>query len=204
LRIPEDTMSSAMSAESNEGVGSESAHTESSPRPHLFSFSTESPPATASALTPSGLEALPGEGTRSPGHPIMDILLTNKYHYAVATTSEDGPLGLYHPLDYLIAKHPKVVSIVSNVLIIAGGVVLLPGFSTWASGTILAHPAVTVAGAIAIGVGKWLRSALNAQAAAANRAAQSRPRGQWIVRDVNVRRRGRTERDRLLSVEFLV
>jgi hypothetical protein len=132
----------------------------------------------------------------------MDILLTNKYHYAVATTSEDGPLGLYHPLDYLIAKHPKVMSIVSNVLIIAGGVVLLPGFPTWASGTILAHPAVTVSGAIAVGVGKWLRSALNS--AAANRAAHSRQRGQGIVWDVNVRRRGRTERDRPLSVEFLV
>jgi hypothetical protein len=129
----------------------------------------------------------------------MDILLTNKCHYA---RLEAGPLGMYHPLDYLIAKHPKVVSAVSNVLITVGGIVLLPGVSTWASGTIFAHPAVTVSGAIAVVVGKWLRSALNS--AAAKRAAQARPRGQGINEDGNGRRRGRTERDRLLSVEFVV
>jgi hypothetical protein len=127
-----------------------------------------------------------------------------KYHYAVvAPTSDGGQLGPYHLLDYLIAKHPKVVSIVSNVLITAGAIVLLPGFSTWVSGTIFAHPAVTVVGAIAVGIGKWLKSsALNS--AAAKRAAQTRPRGQGIVWDVNGRRRGRTERDPLLFVEFLV
>ena len=132
----------------------------------------------------------------------MGILLTNKYHYAVATTSEDGPLGLYHPLDYLIAKHPKVVSTVSNVLIAVGGIVLLPGVSAWANGTIFAHPAVTVAGAIAVVVGKWLRSALNS--AAAKRAAQARLRGQGIIEDGNGRRQGRMERGRLLFVEFVV
>ena len=202
LLIPKVTMSSAMSSESSDGVGSESASAENSPRPHRFSFSPASAPATASALTPSSLEALNGEGAHCPGHPIMDILLTNKYHYAAATTSEDGTLGLYHPLDFLIAKHPKVMSAVSNVLIAVGGIVLLPGVSAWANGTIFAHPAVTVAGAIAVVVGKWLRSAL--KSAAAKRAAQARLRGQGVIDDVNGRRRGRTERDRLLSVEFVV
>jgi len=165
-----------MSAESSEGVGSESASAESSPRLHRFSFSTGSAPATANAVTPSGLEALPGE--------------------------EDGPLGVHHPLDYLIAKHPKVVSTVSNVLIIVGGIVLLPGVSVWANGTIFGHPAVTVAGAIGVVVGKWLRSAL--KSAAAKRAVQARLRGQGVIDDVNGQRRGRTERGRLLSIEFVV
>ncbi len=48
---------------------------------------------------------------------------------------------------------------------------LLPGVSACAAGTIFAHPAVTVAGAIAVVVGKWLRVTL--QSAAANGAAQA-------------------------------
>jgi hypothetical protein len=70
-------------------------------------------------------------------------------------------------LDYLITKHPKAVSTVSTVLIVVGGIVLFPGISAWANGTVLAHPAVTIAGAIAVAVGKWLRAALNSAAAKA-------------------------------------
>ena len=81
--------------------------------------------------------------------------------------SDDAPLGFRNGLDYLITKHPKAVSTVSTVLIAVGGMVLFPGISAWASGTALAHPAVTVAGAIAVAVGKWLRAALNSAAAKA-------------------------------------
>ena len=61
-------------------------------------------------------------------------------------------------LHCLITKHPKVMSSISTVLIIVGGIVLLPGFSACVNGTILAHPAVKIAGGAAVAVGKWLRS----------------------------------------------
>jgi len=98
-----------------------------------------------------------------------------KCHHAV-TTVEDAPLGLQNAFDNFIIKHRKVVSTVSTVLITVGGVVLLPGLSACVSGTILAHPGVTVAGGIAIVVGKWLRSALDS--ATARTAARAQASGQ--------------------------
>ena len=102
-------------------------------------------------------------------------------------------------MDYLIAKHPKLVSIVSDLLVIVGSIVFLPGFSALVSGMVLAHPAVTFSGAIAVVVGKWLRSKLDSTAAGA--AAQARSRNQEAIEDVDGGRRERTERDPLLSVE---
>jgi len=99
-----------------------------------------------------------------------------KCHHAVTTTAEDAPLGLQNALDNFIIKHRKVVSTVSTVLITVGGVVLLPGLSACVSGTILAHPGVTVAGGIAVVVGKWLRSALDS--ATARTAARAQASGQ--------------------------
>jgi hypothetical protein len=68
-------------------------------------------------------------------------------------------------LDNLITKHPKVMSTVSTILITMGSIVLFPGFTACASGTILAHPAVSVAGAVAVAIGKWFRTALNSATA---------------------------------------
>ncbi|KAH9964414.1 hypothetical protein BJV74DRAFT_726392, partial [Russula compacta] len=67
------------------------------------------------------------------------------------------PLKARKWLNYFIAKHPKAMYRVSAVLIAVGGIMLLPGFSECAGGTILAHPAMKVAGAITVAVGKWLR-----------------------------------------------
>ncbi len=202
LLIPRESRSSAMSSENREDVESEPTSAESFPRPYSFSFSPASVPATVSTPSPSVLEAAPSEGAYSPGDPIMIMLLTCNNYHAVTTTVEEAPLGLHHLVDYLIAKHPKVMSTVSNLLIFVGGSVLLPGVTAWVSGTIIAHPAVTVAGGVAVAVGKWLRSALNS--AAAKRAAQARLRGQGIIEDGNGRRQGRMERGRLLFVEFVV
>jgi len=88
---------------------------------------------------------------------------------------EDAPLGLQNAFDNFIIKHRKVVSTVSTVLITVGSIVLFPGVSACASGTILAHPAVTVAGAIAVTVGNWLRNELNS--ATARAAARAEPGG---------------------------
>ena len=88
----------------------------------------------------------------------------------------DAPFGRRSVLEYLIAKHPKVMANVSTVLITVGSIVLLPGMTACAAGTIFAHPAVTVAGAIAVVVGKWLRAAV--QSATANGVAQAKQSGQ--------------------------
>ncbi len=90
-----------------------------------------------------------------------------------------APLGPRSALGYLIAKHPKAMSNVSTVLITVGSIALLPGVATMAVGTIFAHPAVTVAGAIAVAVGKWLKAAV--QSATANGVAQAQPSNQAVV-----------------------
>ena len=86
----------------------------------------------------------------------------------------------------MIAKHPKVLSTVSTVLTTVGGIIGLPGFSEWAQGTILARPAVRVAGGIAFAVGRRLRHALNSAAAATLAAAQAQAQasGQVTIEDV--------------------
>jgi hypothetical protein len=115
-----ESMSSAMSSENREDVESEPASAESFPRPYHFSFSPASIPAAVSTPSPSVLKAAPGEGAYCTGDPITIILPTCNNYHAVTTTAQDAPLGLHHPADYLIAKHPKVVSTVSNVLIAVG------------------------------------------------------------------------------------
>ena len=91
----------------------------------------------------------------------------------------DAPLGPCNALGYLIAKYPKTMSNISTVLITVGSIALLPGVTAMAAGTIFAHPAMTVAGAIAVAVGKWLKAAV--QSATANGVAQVQPSNQAIV-----------------------
>jgi hypothetical protein len=73
----------------------------------------------------------------------------------------DTPLAVHNALGCVVTKHPKVVSTVSIVLITVGSIVLFPGVTACAAGTILAHPAVTVAGGVSVVVGKLLRSAVH-------------------------------------------
>ena len=108
-------------------------------------------------------------------------------------------------VDCLITRNSKVLSPVSTGLIIVGGIILFPGVSACASGTILAHPAVTIAGGIAVVVGRWLRRALNSTTALA--AAQAHAGGQVTIEGVGGHRRerrGGTEPDGLLSAVFVV
>ena len=114
----------------------------------------------------------------------------------------DAPLTLHNVVDYMIAKHPKVLSTVSTVLTTVGGIILFPGVSACARGTILAHPAVTIAGGIALVVGRRLRRALNSAAALA--PAQEQASGQVTIEDVDDHRGERTEPDGLLSVDSVV
>lgn len=118
--------------------------------------------------------------------PFMDILLTtHKYHhYVVATTSEGGPLGLNHPFVELFDCQASENSDrrLERPYRCRGHRITPWGIRMGQWHNIRA-PRVTVAGAIAVVVGKWLRSAL--KAAAAKCAAQTRLRGQGVINNVN-------------------
>jgi len=157
--------------------------------PHRFAS------ATSSTSPPIVLEATPIEGTVTLH---SDHVPAGIYH-AATTTVTDVPLTLHNAMDYLIAKHPKILSTVSTVLTTVGGIILFPGVSACARGTILAHPAVTIAGGIALAVGRRLRRALNSATALA--AAQGQESGQVNIEDVDDHRRDGTEPDRLLSLD---
>jgi len=122
----------------------------------------------------------------------------NRHHTATTT---DAPLALHRVVDHLVARHPKVLSTVSTMLTTVGGIILFPGVAACARGTILAHPTVTIAGGIAVAVGRRLRRALNSATLA---AAQAQASGQVTIEDVDDDRRDRTEPDSLLSVDFVV
>ena len=131
-----------------------------------------------------------GQGTRA----LIDNTAT--------TSATEVPLALRKAVDHLIAKHPKVLSTASTVLTTVGGIILFPGVAACARGTILAHPAVTIAGGVAVVVGRRMRRALNPAAALA--AAQAQASGQVTIEDVDNHRRDGTEPDGLLSVGFVV
>ena len=110
----------------------------------------------------------------------------------------DAPLTLHNAVAYLIDKHPKVLSTVSTVLTIVGGIILFPGVSACARGTILEHPAVTVAGGIALAAGRRLRRTLDSA------ATQGQASGQGTIEYGDDHRRDGIEPDRLLPVDFVV
>lgn len=82
----------------------------------------------------------------------------------------DAPLWLRELLNQLITKHPKVMSRISTVLVTAGGIVLIPSIF---DGTVLAHPAVKVGGAIAVAFGRWLKTEVDSAVANATSQAQA-------------------------------
>jgi hypothetical protein len=70
-------------------------------------------------------------------------------------------------LTCFVKKHHKVVSTISTVLITMGGIMLLPGVSECIGGKMLTPNAVLATGAIAVTIGKWLKSAVDSVAQAA-------------------------------------
>jgi hypothetical protein len=88
----------------------------------------------------------------------------------VTTTVAQAPVWLLNAcnaLDFLTTEHPKVMTTLSAVLITVGSLPALPGVTAGAGGAILASHAVQAAGAIAVGVGHWLKSAQDSAAAKA-------------------------------------
>lgn len=106
------------------------------------------------------------------------------------TTEAQAPLWLLNAcsaLEFLTSEHPKVMTTLSAVLITVGSLPALPGLSTAAGGTILASHAVQAAGAIALGVGNWLKAAQDSAAAKAV-AESPQPGGHAAIEDVSHRR----------------
>jgi len=105
----------------------------------------------------------------------------------VSTTVAQAPVWLLNAcnaLDFLATEHPKVMSTLSAVLITVGTLPTLPGISAGAGGAILASHAVQAAGAIAVGVGHWLKSAQDSA-----KAGEAQPGGQVAtIEDVSNRR----------------
>lgn len=61
-------------------------------------------------------------------------------------------------LDFLQSEHPKVMSSLAAVLITVGSLPAIPAISAGAGGALLASGAAHAVGAIAVGVGTWIKS----------------------------------------------
>ncbi|KAA1466821.1 hypothetical protein DENSPDRAFT_856388 [Dentipellis sp. KUC8613] len=110
----------------------------------------------AKAVTPSPPSSVASTPAQSPGE--------------VTTTVTHAPVWLLNAcnaLDFLSTEHPKAMTAVSAILITVGSLPALPGITAGAGGAILASHAVQAAGAIAVGVGNWLKAAQDAAAAKA-------------------------------------
>jgi hypothetical protein len=82
------------------------------------------------------------------------------------TTIANAPtwlLNACNALDYLTTEHPKVMTTISAVLITVGSIPAIPAISAGAGGAALASGAAHAVGAIAVGVGSWLRAQQDGQ-----------------------------------------
>jgi hypothetical protein len=61
-------------------------------------------------------------------------------------------------LDFLKGEHPRVMSTLSAILIVAGTIPSLPVVSAGAAGAVLASSTAHAVGAIAIGLGSWIKT----------------------------------------------
>ncbi|KAJ6626913.1 hypothetical protein B0H10DRAFT_1997165 [Mycena sp. CBHHK59/15] len=61
-------------------------------------------------------------------------------------------------LDFLQNEHPKVMSTLSAILIVAGTIPSLPVISAGAGGAVLASSTAHAVGALAVGIGSWLKT----------------------------------------------
>ena len=83
------------------------------------------------------------------------------------TTVTNVPIWLLNAanaLDFLTTEHPKAMTTLSAVLITVGSLPSIPFIAGGAGGAFLASHAVQAAGAIAVGLGKWVKSAQDSAA----------------------------------------
>jgi hypothetical protein len=99
-----------------------------------------------------------------------DVFLLTNFSSCDNFTEKDS--NMHKVLNYFFTKHPKLVSAVSTVLITVGSIALHPGVAACVGGPTLAQHAVQAVGAVAVAVGKWLRTALNSATTKAAEQAQ--------------------------------
>ncbi|KAF7319895.1 hypothetical protein MKEN_00772700 [Mycena kentingensis (nom. inval.)] len=68
-------------------------------------------------------------------------------------------------LDFLHNEHPKVMTTISAILIVAGSIPSLPGIAAGAGGAVLASSTAHAVGAIALGIGSWMKTQQEVHAA---------------------------------------
>ena len=113
------------------------------------------------------LEATPSQCTSSPYHyPSVTSPTSDALHPATTSTTRtvDGTslwrVKARKVLNYLVTKHPKVVSAALTTLVAIGNIVSHAGVSACFGGPILVI--VQSVGVMTVAIGKWLRTALDA------------------------------------------
>lgn len=91
-----------------------------------------------------------------------DVLIPPRFFSITAvTTVQNVPAWLLNAataLDFLTTEHPKVMTTLSAVLITVGSLPAIPALAGGAGGAFLASHAVQAAGAVAVGLGNWLKA----------------------------------------------
>ncbi|KAJ7071394.1 hypothetical protein C8F01DRAFT_1110377 [Mycena amicta] len=67
-------------------------------------------------------------------------------------------LNATRALDFLQNEHPKVMTTISAILIVAGSIPSLPAVAAGAGGAVLASSTAHAVGAIAVGIGSWIKT----------------------------------------------
>lgn len=75
-------------------------------------------------------------------------------------------------LDYLTSEHPKVMSAMSAILITIGALPTIPAVTAGAGGAVLASAGAQAVGAVAAGVGHWLKAQQDGQMKIENKPSQ--------------------------------
>ncbi|KAJ7124822.1 hypothetical protein C8R43DRAFT_35912 [Mycena crocata] len=74
-------------------------------------------------------------------------------------------LNAANALDFLQNEHPRVMSTLSAILIVAGTLPTLPVISAGAGGAVLASSTAHAVGALAVGIGSWMKTQQEVHAA---------------------------------------
>jgi len=84
---------------------------------------------------------------------------------ATVTTTEVPAwlLNACNALDLLTTEHPKVMTTLSAILITVGSIPAIPAIAGGAGGAILASGAAHAVGAVAVGVGSWIKAQQDAK-----------------------------------------
>jgi len=94
------------------------------------------------------------------------------------TTVSAAPTWLVNActaLDFLTSEHPRTMSAMSAILITIGAIPSIPGIGATAGGALLASGAAQAVGAIATGVGHWMKAQADGQLQVSNgQAAQAK------------------------------